>query len=82
MIINEILNQKIQRTPEETNSNEFFIPSKKLINEILNYELSRHLAKIDSIVRTIREIDDDRGYLNQEDLEKVIVRLNIPEDKI
>jgi hypothetical protein len=44
------------------------IPSKKLINEILNYELSRHLSKIEVVVRAIKDIDDERGYLNQEDL--------------
>lgn len=40
------------------------IPSKKLINEILNYELNRHLLKIDDIIKIIRDIDDSRGYLN------------------
>ena len=35
----------------EGGSEEFFMPSLRLINEILNYELNRHLSRIDEVLR-------------------------------
>lgn len=66
--------------PSETD--QFQIPSKKFVNEILNYELNKHLLRIDDIVKVIGDIDDGRGYLNAEDLETAIARLKIPDEKV
>ena len=45
----------------------------------MNYELQRHLFKIEDIIRVFRELETERGYFNYEDLESAIVRLKIPE---
>lgn len=85
MILNEILVPKIQKYSSGDPSyyqDEVLIPSKMLVNEIFNYELSRHLLKIEESVRAIRDVDKERGFLNQEELETVITRLNIDQDKI
>lgn len=88
LILNEILIPKIQNASNSLdsiskNSEEILIPSKKLINEILNYEVSRHLSKVEDIVRMIKDVDiDSRGELNLEEFETVVARLKIPDDRI
>ena len=77
MIFNEILLPKLQE--HNINTEQLLIPSKKLINQIMNYELQRHLFKIEDIIRVFRELETERGYFNYEDLESAIVRLKIPE---
>ena len=37
------------------------MPSQKLINEIMNYELNRHLMRIEDVLRIIHEIDNGNG---------------------
>ena len=61
MIFYENILPKLEN--EEAFPEELYMPSKRLLNEILNYELSRHLLKIDDIIRTIQDIDTGRGYL-------------------
>lgn len=77
MIFNEIISDKV-----ENSSQGLTVPSKKLLNEILNFELKKHTLRVEDIVREIRQIDEGkRGYLTYDNISTILVRLKISEEK-
>ncbi len=66
MILNEIITSRSQDSR---------LTCKRLLTEILNYELSKHLLKVEDIVREARRIADGEPTLTFEQLEKVMIRL-------
>lgn len=66
MILNEIITTK---------ASDSRLTCRRLINEILNYELSKHLLRVEDIVRQAKRIGDGSRIFTFEQLQKIMVRV-------
>ena len=67
MILSELVSS---RGPQESNR----VSCRRFVNELLDYELKKHLMRVEDIVREIQRLPDRGNAVSFEQLQRVVVR--------